>query len=192
MAVFNCSVSKYANRYFLYYFMILIYKYKIWLLYSSVNISCKVLCCLLNWSRIIYVFYLLSFYTIHIFYTGNDGTASQNFCSTIWRKISAKELKIGKPITTPLFCLCKVFVLLTSCFYNMWFLYNWYWCHQRHGSTHWLARAFSQTCRLYFPQIYKDIWLNSNYNLFLFYTLMFINVVFNTINLSMPQLYGIL
>jgi len=120
MTVFNCLVSEDPHRYFLYYFMILIYKYKIWLFYSSVNVSCKVLCCLLNWSRIIYVFfYLLSFYTIHIFHTGNDGTATQNFCSMIWRKISAKEFKIGKPITTPLFYLCKFVVLLTSSLYNM-------------------------------------------------------------------------
>jgi hypothetical protein len=86
---------------------------------------------------------------------------------------------LGNPLQLLYFACVRFFVLLTSCLYNTWFLYNWYWCHQRHGSTHWLARAFSQTCRLYFLQIYKDIWLNSNYNLFLFYHLMFINVVFN-------------
>lgn len=57
---------------------------------------------------------LYSHNTIYILDTGNDGTASQNFYSMIWRKNSAIEHKIGKHITTPLFCLCKVSLLLTS------------------------------------------------------------------------------
>lgn len=143
MTVFNCVLSKYPNSYFIYYFMILMYKYKTWLLYSSANISCKVLCCLLNWSRIIYVFYLLSFITSTYFTQERMVQLHKIFVLWFGKKFQPKNSKLGNPLQHLCFRLCKVVVLLTSCLYNMWFLYNWYWCHQKHESTHWLTRAFS-------------------------------------------------
>jgi hypothetical protein len=109
-SLFHCLMSKYSSRYFLHDFVIFRYKCTILLFYSSVNRSCKVLCCLLNWYRIVCVFICCHFipsqsnpHMLHRKWQYCFTKFIIYFYSMLWRIISAMELKIGKPITTPCF-----------------------------------------------------------------------------------------